>query len=117
MSTTAETEATLQKHMAAFGSANVDAILADYDDNAVFISPEGIFRGKDQLRTMFEQLTRAFPSGSPVELHNATVDGNMAYIVWSGESRYLKVHFATDTLIVRNGLIVQQTFAAQMDEK
>jgi len=41
----------------------------------------------------------------------------MAYIVWSGESGKLKIPFATDTLIVRDGKIVAQTFAAQMERK
>ena len=45
------------------------------------------------------------------------IDGEVAYIVWSGESDALDISFATDTLIVRNGKTVMQTFAAQMEAK
>lgn len=45
------------------------------------------------------------------------MEGDTAYLIWSGESETLRVPFATDTLVVRNGAIGRQTLAAEMEEK
>jgi hypothetical protein len=112
-----QTEETLLKHLQAFGSGDVDAIMADYDEAAVFIMPNGPLRGKDEIRLLFESLVADLPPGSTLEVSEQIVEGEIAYIVWSGESEMLKVPFATDTFIVRDGKIVAQTLAAQMERK
>jgi hypothetical protein len=112
-----QTEETLLKHLQAFGSGDVDAIMADYDEAAVFIMPNGPLRGKDEIRLFFESLVADLPPGSTLEVSEQIVEGEIAYIVWSGESEKLKVPFATDTFIVRDGKIVAQTLAAQMERK
>ncbi|MGF1473054.1 MAG: hypothetical protein ACFB50_15120 [Rubrobacteraceae bacterium] len=58
-----------------------------------------------------------FPPGSAFELSQQIVEGEIAYIIWSGESERLKIPFAAETLIVRDGKIVAQTFAAQTEVK
>ena len=55
------------------------------------------------------------PPGSDLEISQQIVEGDVAFLVWSGKSKNLEIPFATDTLIVRNGKIVAQTFAAQME--
>ncbi len=112
-----QTEETLLKHLQAFGSGDVDAIMADYDETAVFIMPNGPLRGKDEIRLLFESLVADLPPGSTLEVSEQIVEGEIAYLVWSGESEKLKVPFATDTFIVRDGKIVAQTLAAQTERK
>ncbi len=111
------TEETLRNHLQAFGSGDVDAIMADYDENAVFIAPEGTLRGSGEIRALFEKLVADLPPGSALEISQQIIEGEIAYIVWSGESGRVKISFATDTFIVRDGKIVAQTFAAQMETK
>jgi len=111
------TEETLLNHLHAFGSGDVDAIMADYDEEAVFITPEGTLRGSGEIRPLFESLVADFPPGSALEVSQQIIEGEIAYLVWSGESETLKIPFATDTLIVRDGKIVAQTFTAQMETK
>jgi hypothetical protein len=41
----------------------------------------------------------------------------MAYILWSGSSALYNATFATDTFVMRDGKIVAQTFAAQLEKK
>lgn len=84
-------------------------------EDAVLITSDGVLRGKEEIRALFEGLVADFPPGSAFEMSQRIVEGELAYIVWSGESERLKIHFATDTLIVRDGKIVMQTFAAQME--
>lgn len=112
-----QTKQTLQNHLQAAERGDVDAIVADYAEDAIFFTPDGLLRGRSEIRAFFEQLMADFPSGSTIEVKQQIVDGELAYLVWSGESETLSIPFATDTLIVRDGKIVQQTFAAQMHAK
>ena len=45
------------------------------------------------------------------------VDGAHAYIVWRGESEKYRLPFGTDTFVVRDGKIVFQSFAGQIEPK
>ena len=111
------TEETLLKHLQAFGSGDVDAIMTDYDEASVLIMPDGPLHGIAQIRSAFESLLADFPPGSTFELSTQIVEGEIAYIVWSGESEKLKIPFATDTFVIRDGKIVAQTFTPQMEKK
>jgi ketosteroid isomerase-like protein len=111
------TEETLLKHLQAFGNGDVDAIMTDYDEAAVLIMPDGPLRGRAEIRSGFESLLADLPPGSTLEVSKQIVEGEIAYIVWSGESERLKIPFATDTFVVRDGKIVAQTFTPQMEKK
>ena len=112
------TEETLLKHLQAFGNGDVDAIMTDYDEAAVLIMPDGPLRGTVEIRSAFESLLADLPPGSTtLEVSKQIVEGEIAYIVWSGESEKLKIPFATDTFVVRDGKIVAQTFTPQMEKK
>lgn len=115
--TKTQTEETLNSHIYAFAQGDLEALMADYAEEAVFFTPEGVLRGKADIRRLFEQLLADFPPGSAVEISQQLIDDEAAYVVWSGESERLKIPFATDTLLVRDGKIVIQTFAAQIEAK
>jgi len=112
-----QTEATVMNHLRAFAEGDLDAIMADYAEEATFFTPEGVLCGKAEIRPLFEQLLADFPPGSAVEITQQLIEGGAAYLVWSGESERLKIPFATDTIVVRAGKIVLQTFAAQVETK
>jgi SAM-dependent methyltransferase len=111
------TEEILMNHLQAFAQGDVTALLADYAEDAIFFTPEGVRHGQAAIRQIFEQLLADFPPGSSVEITQQIIDGEVAYLVWRGESPKFKIPFATDTLLVRDGKIVIQTFAAQIEAK
>ncbi|MCB9078813.1 MAG: methyltransferase domain-containing protein [Anaerolineaceae bacterium] len=111
------TEEVLNSHIYAFSQGDVDALMADYAEEAIFLTPEGLLRGKAEIRGLFKQLLADFPPGSDVEIAQQIIDEEVAYVVWSGESPRLKIPLATDTLLIRDGKIVIQTFAAQIEAK
>jgi hypothetical protein len=83
----------------------------------VFVTPDGVLHGRDEIRALFEELLPALPRPSNSEMKHQHIDGEVAYIVWAGQSEQLDVSFATDTFVVRDGKIVLQTFAAQMEAR
>jgi ketosteroid isomerase-like protein len=113
---TERSEKTLSHHLKAFGTGDLEAIMVDYAEDVLLITPEEIFKGAGQVRSFFTQLfARIFPEGwSALQLEKQVVEGEVAYIIWSGASAHLNVPFATDTFIIREGKITAQTFAARL---
>ena len=106
-----ETEAVVRNHLQAFvENKGVAAILSDYDDDARFHSEARTYRGKREIREFFETFIASLPPGAAqsFSLRTLRVDGDIAYITWSAGR---DIPLGTDTFVVRNGLIVSQTFA------
>jgi ketosteroid isomerase-like protein len=111
-SSTNDTKATLSRHLEAAVSKNLDAILEDYGDESVIYTPDGPIRGLDEIRAFFTEflanvVTPEFLSN--LKMLRQDVEGEIAYIVWTAGDI---VPFATDTMVVRNGKVLIQTFAS-----
>jgi len=109
----------LDHHLAAFGAADVDEVMIDYADEAVFYTPDGPVRGTPAIREAFRSVFAAvFPRvGTKLEMRQRFAEGEVAYIVWSAETPTARVPIGTDTFVVRSGKIVVHTFAAHFVPK
>ena len=114
-----QTEKTFLHHWHAFGTGDVEAIMADYAEDAVLITPDGALKGHAQIRSLFAQIfaNMFLPDTTSLNLAKQVVEGEIAYILWSGSSAHYKAPLATDTFVMRDGKIVAQTFAAQVEAK
>jgi hypothetical protein len=112
-------EQVLARHWRDFQAGDVESIMADYASDAVLISTMGVLKGHQQIREAFASIfSHLFPPGaSTLKLEKQIIEGETAYIVWSGSAPKFDVPFATDTFWIRNGKIATQTFAAKMDKK
>ena len=112
------TQAVLDNHLTGFALRDVNKIMFDYTEGSVLVTPEGVFRGLDEIETYYENLLPAFPSdGTLFNVDIQTVEQNVAYIVWHAETPALNVPLGTDTFIVEDGKIMRQTFVAQIQPK
>ena len=114
-----ETERTLVRHWQAFGAGDVEAIMADYAEDAVLITADGPSKGHAAIRALFvNAFANMFPPKSTsLSLDKQIIEGEIAYIAWSGRSEFYSAAFGTDTFVIRDGKIVVQTFAAQLTKK
>ncbi len=112
--TSTRIEQTLLRHIEAFAKGDLDALMSDYCQDAVLITPDGVLRGSGEIETFFEELLADFPPGSTFEVSQSIAERTMAYIVWSGRSEHFDIPFATETFMVRDGKILAQTFTSQM---
>ena len=97
-----------QHHAEALGAGDLDGIVEDYTDDAVFITPDGVRRGKDGVREGFIQLLADVPNADwtiPTQIY----DGDALFIEWSATSAATKVEDGVDTFIFRDGMIRLQT--------
>ena len=93
-------------------AGDLDGILSDYADDAVFFHQQGMAKGTGEIRSFVESMGEAMASLIPnFEMITQDTDGDVMYIVWkSGDA----VPMGTDTFVVKNDKIVAQTFAAYM---
>jgi ketosteroid isomerase-like protein len=97
-----------QHHAEVLGAGDLDGIVEDYADDAVFITPAGIKRGKDGVREGFTKLLADVPNADwtlPTQIY----EGDVLFLEWTATSAATKVEDGIDTFIFRDGQIVVQT--------
>ncbi len=97
-----------QHHAEALGAEDIDGIVSDYSDDAVFITPAGVLRGKDGVRQGFEKLLSDVPQAT-WELPTQIYEGDVLFLEWKADGRTNRVEDGIDTFVFRDGLIRVQT--------
>jgi hypothetical protein len=109
------THAVLENHLKAFGEG-IEAILADYTNDSIVITPDATYRGLAEIRDFFTAFVEALPEGlwDAFTMKRQEVVGEVAYILWEANPWF---PLGTDTFVVREGKIAFQTFAAYAKSK
>ena len=97
-----------QHHGQALGAEDLDGIVEDYSDDAVFITPSGVLRGKDGVREGFTKLLGDVPEAEwnvPTQIF----EGDALFIEWTATAENTRVEDGIDTFIFRDGQIRLQT--------
>jgi len=97
-----------EHHAEALGAGDLDGIVEDYTDDAVFITPAGVKRGKDGIREAFTQLLADVPNAA-WELKTQIYEGDVLFLEWTATSAATKVEDGIDTFIFQDGMIRLQT--------
>jgi hypothetical protein len=101
-------EEVFQHHAQALGAEDLDEIVADYADDAVFITPAGIRRGKDGIRAAFTELLADVPHAT-WELKTQIYEDDVLFLEWAADSAATRIEDGIDTFVFRDGLIRLQT--------
>jgi ketosteroid isomerase-like protein len=95
---------------------DIEGIVSDYADDAVFITPGGVRRGKDGVREGFVRLLEDLPDAEwavPTQIF----EGDILFIEWTADSERTRVEDGIDTFVFRDGLIRAQTVRYTLKEK
>ena len=95
-------------HAQVLGAGDLEGIVSDYTDDAVFITPDGVLRGKDGIRQAFTKLLGDVPDAR-WELPTQIYEGDILLLEWKAESARTRVEDGIDTFVFRDGLIRVQT--------
>ncbi len=102
----------LEHHWQAFTQNNMEAVMADYTEESVLITPDVTFKGLEEIRKNFENAFITFPRDkTSFVLSKSVIDRDVAYILWQAKTPTLNLTYATDTFVIRDGKIIRQTFA------
>jgi uncharacterized protein (TIGR02246 family) len=109
-------EEVFQHHAQALGAGDLEEIVADYADDAVFITPAGIKRGKDGIRAAFTQLLADVPDAA-WDLKTQMYEDDVLFLEWAADSAKTLVEDGIDTFVFRDGLIRVQTVRYTLQRK
>jgi ketosteroid isomerase-like protein len=107
-STTRTPQEVFQHHAEALIAGDIDGLVEDYADDAVFITPDGVRRGKDGVREGFERLLSDLPSAE-WQVPTQIFEGDLLFIEWNATAQSSKAEDGIDTFVFRGGLIRAQT--------
>ena len=103
-------------HAEALGAGELDEIVADYADDAVFITSRGVLRGKEGIRAAFTELLSDLPNASWT-LKTQIFDGDLLFLEWAADSAATYADDGVDTFVFRDGLIRVQTVRYSVRDK
>ncbi len=99
------TAAVWDRHLAAGTAGDLDALVADFSEDAAVVTPAGIIRGKDNIRGYFEELLGAFPPGAEDSVVVNTLQVHRDFVLFNFTVTDVGETF-NDTAIIRDGKIV-----------
>ena len=113
----ADMKAVLDRHVTNVKAANVDAVMADYADDAILVSPPGLvnpvgtFVGKEHVREFFTWLAtpEVLPGAQSMVVTTEKLGANTMYFgftQWPGTPKEVKGY---DIYVFRDGKILVQT--------
>jgi predicted SnoaL-like aldol condensation-catalyzing enzyme len=95
-------------HAQALGAEDLEEIVADYSDDAVFITPGGVQRGKDGIRQAFTKLLGEVPQAT-WDIKTTIYEDDILFLEWGAEGGGNRIQDGIDTFVFRDGLIRVQT--------
>ncbi len=114
----AKTEAVLDHHWQTFINNDLVGVMEDYTEESILITPNGTYRGLEEIRGNFINAFQAFPAqGADLTLNSSLAVKDVGYILWEADTPEFNLTYATDTFIIRNGKILRQTYAGVREEK
>ena len=104
------TEQVVTDHLVALGGRNLDAVMEDYHDDAILITPTDVFKGKEALRAFFGwALENLLTADVQLTVNKQVAEADLGYILWEAHSAQLNIPTATDTFLIQDGKISRQT--------
>lgn len=103
----------LSRHARAFAGRDIDALMYDYCESAVLLTPDSAMRGREDIKAFFEAFLAGYSPGTAFEASRRVAARNIGYVVWSVQNEDHNLPFATDTMVFSGPKILTQTFTAR----
>ena len=108
----------LDHHIKCFGEGDLKGILSDYAPDALLFTPDGTLKGPDAIRPFFQTMLAEFGKpGAAISMTHQSIEDDYAYVLWTAETFDNVYELGADTLVVRGGKIVAQSFAGKITPK
>jgi hypothetical protein len=106
------------ERLSAFERGDVSALVAQYTDDAVVVTPAGPLNDRASITAMMEGVIAEFGQpGTRFEVISQAAFGDIFTLVWSGETSKNVYDFAAETYVLKDGKITYQTVALKAQAK
>jgi ketosteroid isomerase-like protein len=109
-------EEVFQHHAQALVAGDLEEIVADYSDDAVFISPAGTKHGKAGVREAFTGLLADVPNADWT-LKTQIYEGDVLFLEWAADAAQTRADDGIDTFVFHDGQIRVQTVRYTLQHK
>jgi ketosteroid isomerase-like protein len=111
------TEEVFNSHREAIETLNIEKLMADYAEDALFVTQNGSFTGREAILTGFFQAILAQFPDMKISFDEVTVEGDICMIQFSAEASAATIPVGIGTLFIRDGLIQRQAEWFQLEPK
>lgn len=98
-----------EHHCVAFANANIDEVMSDFAEDALYITTNKVIRGRENIRILYDSHFKSLEKDSQSKIISETMEGEIVFFEWTFESPTVKISDGVDTFIIRDGYIVAQT--------
>lgn len=102
-----------QHHVEALITGDLDALISDYAEGALVITPASEYHGRVAIRELYDDLSQALPQLS-VEADSAVFADNALLLRWRADSALNTVPDGVDTFVFDAGRIQLQTISCTL---
>ena len=104
------------RHVTALTVGDLDALAADYAEDALELTPDGEFRGRAAVKELFRGLMQALPEVS-LEAKLVAFADDALLLQWTADSTLNRVPDGVDTFMFADGAIRLQTISCTLEPK
>nr|WP_087572974.1 nuclear transport factor 2 family protein [Sphingomonas sp. CDS-1] len=101
----------VRRHLDAWRKGDVDALLADYADDAVMMTRDtGVVAGKPRIRALYDHVFAEIfrPEDTRLEVTAELISGDHALVHWEATTTAFRTSGAFDAFTISDGKIVVQ---------
>ncbi len=98
-----------EHHCIAFADANIDDVMFDFAEDAIYITTGKVISGKENIRKQYDSHFKAQVPGSSSKIISETIEGEIVLFEWIADTPSIYILDGVDTFVIRNGFIVAQT--------
>ena len=102
-------------HASALMAGDVDELVADYAEDAVVITPAGLFRGRDGVREWVDGMLTALPEAT-WDVPTQVYEDDVLFIEWSAVAKSSRVTDGVDTFVFSDDAIRVQTVRYTLEQ-
>ena len=114
---TRTTEEVFISHREAIETLNIDKLMADYAEDALFVTENGSFVGREAiLAGFFQAILSQFPD-MKINFGKITIEEDLCLIQWTADASAVSIPAGIGVLHVVDGLIQRQVEWFQMVPK
>ncbi len=95
-------------HVEALRAEDLDGIIADYTDDAVWLSPDGALRGRWQISQGYVRLLAELPRAD-WEFKTLVAANDVLLVEWAADAGRSRVDDGIDTYVFQSGMIKAQS--------
>jgi uncharacterized protein (TIGR02246 family) len=114
MAATRSSQEVFGHHAQALGAEDLEEFVADYRDDAIFITPAGVQRGKDGIRQAFTKLLSEVPQAT-WDIKTTIYEDDILLLEWGAEGGDNLIQDGIDTFVFRDDLIRVQTVPLHLE--